>query len=108
MIYSNIIRIFKYILKRGIILSKEIKKRVLMIADYIIKTGSTIRNTAKVFNVSKSTIHKDIQVRLINIDVNRYCKIKKILEYHLQIRHINGGNSTRLLFLNKEMIICHS
>lgn len=72
-----------------------IQKRVIDEADYIIKTEETIRQTAKVFNVSKSTVHKDLNDRLINIDKKRYEKVIKILKHHIDIRHIRGGESTR-------------
>ena len=54
-------------------------KRVIAVADHIINTKDTIRKTATYFNISKSTIHKDIQERLKIIDVNRYQSVKKIM-----------------------------
>lgn len=73
----------------------KIKNRVILIADYIIKTKSTIRNTAKVFNISKSTVHKDIKEKLIKIDYNKYLEVSNIFKNHIEIRHILGGESTR-------------
>lgn len=72
-----------------------IQKRVIDEADYIIKTENTIRQIAKVFNVSKSTVHKDLHERLINIDKERYSKVVKILKHHTDIRHLRGGESTK-------------
>ncbi len=85
-------------------MDKEIINRVMMIADYIIKYDKTIRDTAKVFNISKSTVHKDIQERLIEIDLNKYNVVKKIMNDHLEIRHIKGGEATRQLFLRKKRL----
>lgn len=82
-------------------MSTQIIKRVIEVADYIISTKDTIRETAKYFNVSKSTIHKDLQERLYQIDINKYNDIKKILEEHIETRHLKGGESTRQLFLKK-------
>lgn len=82
-------------------MNKLIIERVNKIADYIIKTENTIRDTAKVFHVSKSTVHKDIGERLSVIDITKYEQIKKIMNNHLETRHIKGGESTRLLFLRK-------
>lgn len=79
-------------------------KRVIAVADHIINTKDTIRKTATYFNISKSTIHKDIQERLKIIDVNRYQSVKKIMNQHLEIRHILGGESTRQLFLRKKQL----
>ncbi len=74
---------------------KKISKRVLQEAEYIINTGKTIRETAKKFSVSKSTVHKDLQERLKHLNKDMSEKIEKILTYHINIRHIRGGESTR-------------
>lgn len=76
-----------------------ISERVLKETDYIIKTGYTIREVANYFNVSKSTVHKDLQERLKKIDKVKYKTVKNILEYHLNIRHIRGGESTKKKYL---------
>ena len=67
----------------------------------MIETGKTVREIADVFKVSKSTVHKDLHERLINIDKNLYNEVDKILKYHTDIRHIRGGESTRRKFLEK-------
>ena len=85
-------------------MKKEILSRVLEIADYIINTKDTIRKTAKVFNISKSTVHKDISERLIEIDYDKYLKTKKILEKHIETRHIIGGESTKLKYQRLKLI----
>lgn len=73
----------------------EINKRVIEEANYILKTGDTIRKTAKVFGISKSTVHKDLHERLLKIDKKLYLNVDKILKYHTDIRHIRGGEATR-------------
>jgi len=85
-------------------LSAYIIKRVLEIADHIIDTKDTIRETAKKFNISKSTVHKDLQERLSQIDINKYNVVKKIMDEHIETRHIKGGESTRQLFLKKRQV----
>ena len=45
-----------------------IEERVLELAHYIINTNSTVRSTAKKFRVSKSTVHKDVTERLLEIN----------------------------------------
>lgn len=72
-----------------------IVKRVLDEASYMIDTKKTIREIAKIFNVSKSTVHKDLHERLFEIDSKLYEKIDCILKYHINIRHIRGGESTK-------------
>ena len=86
-------------------MSTNIIKRVVDVADHIIATKDTIRETAKKFKISKSTIHKDLQERLNQIDIKKYNIIKKILHEHLESRHIKGGESTRQLFLRKKQVI---
>ena len=85
-------------------MSKDIIQRVNTIANHIIETEDTIRKTAKIFNISKSTVHKDIKDRLIMIDNIKYQKIQKIMADHIKIRHIKGGESTRQLFLRKKHV----
>lgn len=77
-----------------------INKRINDEADLIINTGYTVREIAKIFNVSKSTVHKDLHERLLKIDKNKYERVDEILKYHAGIRHIRGGESTRLKYLN--------
>ena len=73
-------------------------------ADHIIATKDTIRETAKKFKISKSSIHKDLQERLNQIDIKKYNVIKEILNEHLETRHLKGGESTRQLFLRKKQV----
>lgn len=81
-----------------------IKERVIELADYIIENGSTVRLTAQVFGISKSTVHKDITERLRRIDNEKYGRIKDLMELNKSERHIRGGEATRLKYakLNKE------
>ena len=85
-------------------MNKYIIKRVLEVTDYILDTKETIRATAKMFKISKSTVHKDLQERLSQIDTHRYNMIKKIMNEHTETRHIKGGESTRQLFLRKRQV----
>ena len=71
----------------------------------MINTGDTLRQIAKVFNVSKSTVHKDLHERLRTIDYELYIKIDEILKYHTKIRHIRGGESTRQKYLKRKEIL---
>lgn len=79
-------------------MNNKIYKRVISEANYIIKTKNTIREIAKTMRVSKSTVHKDLHERLYYIDKNLYEKVKEILDYHTMIRHINGGNATKIKY----------
>lgn len=80
-------------------MNSNIVKRVINEADYIIKTEKTVRELATIFNVSKSTVHKDLHERLLQIDKNKYIEVDNILKYHIDIRHLRGGESTRNKYL---------
>ena len=74
---------------------EDIKQRVLKEAYYIAETSATVRETAKVFHFSKSTVHKDVAERLKFIDKQLYERVKKVLEKNLSERHIRGGMATK-------------
>ena len=82
-------------------MNKIIMSRVIDEGNYIVKTGMTVREMAKDYHLSKSTIHKDLRERLLEVDVDLYSKVSNILQYHTNIRHIRGGESTRRKFLEK-------
>ncbi|MCQ2440941.1 MAG: sporulation transcriptional regulator SpoIIID [Clostridia bacterium] len=69
--------------------------RAQILGEYIIETGATVRATAKVFKVSKSTVHKDVTERLRYDDPQLYREVKQVLEKNKQERHIRGGLATR-------------
>ncbi|MFD3158241.1 sporulation transcriptional regulator SpoIIID [Haloimpatiens sp. FM7330] len=75
-----------------------IEERVLEVAKYIIESKSTIRKTAKVFGVSKSTIHKDMTERLPKLNPQIAEQAKNILELNKAERHIRGGKATKMKY----------
>ena len=84
-------------------MNSTIVQRVKEEALYIIDTEKTIREIATIFKVSKSTVHKDLHERLIKIDEKLFNKVKNILEYHTNIRHIRGGQSTKNKYLEHKL-----
>jgi len=78
-----------------------IVERVIAVADYIIDSQSTVRGAAKKFDVSKSTVHKDLTERLRLIDKQRLSMVKKVLNINLAERHIRGGLATKLKYSHK-------
>ena len=82
---------------------KDVYDRVIEEAKYLINYGSTIREIAKVFDVSKSTVHNDMRYRLSLIDKNLYEKVSSIMEFHADIKHIKGGESTKRKFLKRKV-----
>ena len=79
----------------------DIEKRVKILAIYIIETKSTVRQTAKKFNISKSTVHKDISERLEKINPSLAIEAKKVLETNKSERHIRGGMATKIKYMKK-------
>ena len=69
--------------------------RSILLGEYIIETGATVRAAAKVFGVSKSTVHKDVTERLLRDDPILYKQVKTVLEKNKSERHIRGGMATR-------------
>ncbi len=68
--------------------------RAVNLGQYITQTGATVRAAARVFHISKSTVHKDISERLKKIDPPLYMAVKKIMDVNKSERHIRGGNAT--------------
>ena len=71
------------------------EERPRMLARYLIEEKSTVRSTAAVFGISKSTVHKDVTDRLKKFDPLLYGEVSKILEKNKNERHIRGGIATR-------------
>ena len=72
-----------------------IKERTLQVAQHISETRDTIRKTAQVFNLSKSTVHNDLSKRLKSVDKKMYEEVQKILDVNFSEKHIRGGMSTK-------------
>lgn len=79
----------------GVRLKDYIRTRVKEVSNYIYETKATVRQTAKIYGVSKSTIHKDVTERLLKIDPELANRVKKVLEFNKAERHIRGGEATR-------------
>ena len=79
-----------------------IEERAVEIAYYIIEHKATVRQTAKIFGVSKSTVHKDVTERLLKINPALANEARKILNINKQERHIRGGFATREKYLWKQ------
>ena len=80
-------------------LKDYIEKRATELAEYIIDNNATVRKTAKEFNISKSTVHKDVHERLKKINPALYNEAQSVLEFNKAERHIRGGMATREKYL---------
>lgn len=73
----------------------DIKERALKAGVYIVETNETVREAARTFGISKSTVHKDITERLPAIHPELSARVASILDEHKAIRHLRGGEATR-------------
>ncbi len=74
---------------------EQTDERAVILGEYIVETGATVRAAARVFKVSKSTVHKDVTERLRRADPCLYGSVKKVLAKNKSERHIRGGIATR-------------
>lgn len=82
-----------------------IEERAVAIANYIINHNATVRQTAKSFGISKSTVHKDCTERLISINPALAAQTRVVLDLNKSERHIRGGMATREKYQHR-LAIC--
>ncbi len=70
-------------------------ERCEKLARYIIENKTTVRDTAKKFGISKSTVHKDVTEKLPKVNNSLFIEVAKILEINKNERHIRGGEATK-------------
>ena len=80
-----------------------IEERAIEIANYIIENNATVRQTAKAFGISKSTVHKDVTDRLMQINPSLARQARKVLDVNKSERHIRGGLATKEKYLHHEV-----
>ncbi len=78
------------------------EERAVMLGKYITDNNATVRQTAAVFKISKSTVHKDVTERLRNINPLLFRDVKNVLELNKSERHIRGGLATKKKYLNQK------
>ena len=76
-------------------MKEYIEKRAVEIANYIIEHEATVRQAAKQFGISKSTVHKDLTERLPRVNPGLYKQVRLLLDINKAERHIRGGLATR-------------
>lgn len=82
-------------------MKSNIDEKVKNVAKYYIKEKSTVRKTAKEFNMSKSNVHIYLTKRLNDLDINLYEKVKKLLNKNKEERHMRGGMATKKKYTKK-------
>ena len=78
-----------------------IEERAVEIATYIIENNATVRQTAKQFGISKSTVHKDVTERILQVRPILAAKARKVLDMNKSERHIRGGLATKEKYLHQ-------
>lgn len=76
-------------------MKEYIEERAITIGSYIVESNTTVRQTAKKFGVSKSTVHKDVSERLEQINPALAAEVRKVLDLNKAERHIRGGMATK-------------
>lgn len=79
-----------------------IEERAVEIANYIVEEKATVRQAAKKFGISKSTVHKDVAERLLQFNPGLAKQAREVLNINKQERHIRGGMATREKYLHKQ------
>lgn len=78
-----------------------IDARACQLAVYMIENRGTVRSAAKAFGISKSTVHKDLSVRLPKLDQMLYQQVRSLMDENKSLRHLRGGQATKIKYLSK-------
>ena len=76
-------------------MTDTIDARACQLAVYMLENRGTVRSAAKHFGISKSTVHKDLSVRLPQIDGELYKQVRVLPDFNKSQRHLRGGMATR-------------
>ena len=85
-------------------MESDILCRACRLGEYILETGCTVRATAAKYGISKSTVHKDVSLRLKKSDPALHAEVSKVLEKNRLERHIRGGDATRRKYLAEKQL----
>lgn len=72
-----------------------VERRAIELGQYIVENEATVRATAKVFGLSKSTVHMDVSKRLTKLNPALAKDVRKVLDFNKAERHLRGGMATR-------------
>ena len=78
------------------------KERCVLLANYLIENGATVRSAAARFGISKSTVHKDVTQILPHVNRALYLHVKEVLDKNKSERHLRGGQATKQKYLVQE------
>lgn len=86
----------------GMRVNQAMERRVLREAEYIAATGATVRKTASVLGVSKSTVHKDMESRLARLSAPLHREVAAVMAKNKAERHLRGGEATKRRYAKTE------
>lgn len=78
------------------------EERAVLLGEYIVCHGATVRDAAQVFGISKSTVHTDVSKKLKNTDRELWKKVRAVLDINKAQRHIRGGMATKEKYLRQK------
>ena len=74
------------------------RERCVVLGEYLVENGATVRSAAHAFGISKSTVHKDVTQTLKSVNKSLYLEVQALLLQNKQERHLRGGEATRLKY----------
>lgn len=83
-------------------MNTQIEERTIQLAEYILEHKATVRDAAKKFGISKSTVHKDVTERLFRLNRGLFDEVGKVLAENKSVRHIRGGMATKEKYLRQK------
>lgn len=72
-------------------INKLVEERTIKEATYIVEHQATIRETAKIFSIAKSQLHRDVTERLQELDYRLYIEVRNLLDVNKE----DKGRSAR-------------
>ncbi len=81
----------------------SVEERAVLLGEYIVESGDTVRAAAKKFGISKSTVHKDVTERLYHINRALYEEVRPVLEKNKAERHVRGGEATKQKYMHTKI-----
>ena len=81
------------------------EERAIRLGEYIIENRTTVRESAKVFGISKSTVHKDLTSRLPHLNSGLYKEVREILDINKEERHLRGGEATKQKYIKRRKVL---
>ena len=84
----------------------NLEERAVRLGEYIIEHKSTVRDTAAVFGISKSTVHKDLTTLLPKLNAGLYQEVRAVLDVNKEERHLRGGEATKQTYMLLHRAAC--